>query len=129
MMRTPIVGDLEASPAACRSTASEEIGPVCTFFRVSDSGVVQSTFSHVTPSSVCHVIIGGSIGGGPAAASAPSGGAKHGLLLDRRPKVTNMGFFLFVWCVSDEVRMWVFEEKLPNGEKLSDAINRTKLPA
>uniref|UniRef100_A0A7N0U8N2 Glycerol-3-phosphate dehydrogenase [NAD(+)] n=1 Tax=Kalanchoe fedtschenkoi TaxID=63787 RepID=A0A7N0U8N2_KALFE len=25
----------------------------------------------------------------------------------------------------DEVRMWVFEEKLPAGEKLSDAINRT----
>ncbi|XP_014491194.1 glycerol-3-phosphate dehydrogenase [NAD(+)] [Vigna radiata var. radiata] len=25
----------------------------------------------------------------------------------------------------DEVRMWVFEEKLPNGEKLTDVINKT----
>ncbi|XP_021899701.1 glycerol-3-phosphate dehydrogenase [NAD(+)] 1, chloroplastic-like, partial [Carica papaya] len=26
---------------------------------------------------------------------------------------------------NDEVRMWVFEETLPSGEKLTDVINRT----
>lgn len=29
--------------------------------------------------------------------------------------------------VSDEVRMWVFEEVLPNGEKLTDVINKTNV--
>lgn len=28
---------------------------------------------------------------------------------------------------SDEVRMWVFEETLPSGEKLTDVINRTNV--
>lgn len=28
----------------------------------------------------------------------------------------------------DEVRMWVYEEILPCGEKLSEHINRTKVP-
>ncbi|KAG2262321.1 hypothetical protein Bca52824_069400 [Brassica carinata] len=27
----------------------------------------------------------------------------------------------------DEVRMWVFEEVLPNGEKLTDVINKTNV--
>ncbi|MCH88232.1 glycerol-3-phosphate dehydrogenase, partial [Trifolium medium] len=32
-------------------------------------------------------------------------------------------------CVmnSDEVRMWVYEETLPNGEKLTDVINQTNV--
>ena len=28
---------------------------------------------------------------------------------------------------SDEVRMWVFEETLPSGEKLTEVINRTNV--
>jgi hypothetical protein len=28
---------------------------------------------------------------------------------------------------SDEVRMWVYEETLPNGEKLTDVINQTNV--
>lgn len=27
----------------------------------------------------------------------------------------------------DEVRMWVFEETLPNGEKLTEVINKTNV--
>jgi len=28
---------------------------------------------------------------------------------------------------SDEVRMWVYEETLPSGEKLTDVINQTNV--
>lgn len=31
------------------------------------------------------------------------------------------------WGDLDEVRMWVFEETLPSGEKLSEVINRTNV--
>ena len=39
------------------------------------------------------------------------------------------GFILFYGKVdsADEVRMWVFEETLASGEKLTDVINRNKV--
>ncbi|KAF2566773.1 hypothetical protein F2Q68_00026958, partial [Brassica cretica] len=36
-----------------------------------------------------------------------------------------MNLLIKTQYVSDEVRMWVFEEVLPNGEKLTDVINKT----
>lgn len=38
-----------------------------------------------------------------------------------------MNLLIKTQYVSDEVRMWVFEEVLPNGEKLTDAINKTNV--
>lgn len=38
-----------------------------------------------------------------------------------------MNLWIKTQYVSDEVRMWVFEEVLPNGEKLSDVINKTNV--
>jgi hypothetical protein len=37
----------------------------------------------------------------------------------------NMIFFSY-WN-SDEVRMWVFEETLPTGQKLTEVINQTNV--
>lgn len=34
---------------------------------------------------------------------------------------------LIFCCNLDEVRMWVFEETVPSGEKLSEVINRTNV--
>ncbi|CAM8931603.1 unnamed protein product [Rhodiola kirilowii] len=70
-------GDLEASAATPFELQRKLVQSALS----SDSGAVQSSFSHVTPSSaVFQVIVGGAVGGasfgsGPAAASAPSGGA------------------------------------------------------
>lgn len=38
-----------------------------------------------------------------------------------------MNLWIKTQYVSDEVRMWVFEEVLPNGEKLTDVINKTNV--
>ena len=38
-----------------------------------------------------------------------------------------MNLLIKTQYVSDEVRMWVFEEVLPNGEKLTDVINKTNV--
>jgi hypothetical protein len=35
--------------------------------------------------------------------------------------------FNFSCEISDEVRMWVYEETLPSGEKLTDVINRANV--
>lgn len=38
-----------------------------------------------------------------------------------------MNLLIKTQYVSDEVRMWVFEEVLPNGEKLTNVINKTNV--
>lgn len=47
------------------------------------------------------------------------------MLHAKRRRFTLLVYLCF-WSI-DEVRMWVFEETLPNGEKLSETINKVNV--